>query len=90
MEKFDLEGREFIELNDLLKLTGMCPSGGVAKMVIAEGCVTVDGQVELRKRCKIRPGQVVDFEGQKIAIVQQSVENQPEGSGDGRPNSGMH
>jgi ribosome-associated protein len=82
MEKFDLEGREFIELNNLLKLTGMCPSGGAAKMVISEGCVTVDGKVELRKRCKILPGQVVEFDGQRIAVVRQSVEKQPEESGD--------
>ena len=69
MEEFNLDGREFIELNNLLKLTGMCPSGGSAKMVIAAGEVTVDGQVELRKRCKIRPGQIVDFAGQQIAVV---------------------
>ncbi|MEZ4484160.1 MAG: RNA-binding S4 domain-containing protein [Syntrophotaleaceae bacterium] len=31
-------------------------------MMVAEGNVTVDGQVELRKRCKIRPGQVVEYE----------------------------
>lgn len=68
MEEFDLEGREFVELNSLLKLTGMCPSGGIAKMLIAEGQVTVDGQVELRKRCKIRSGQVVEFEGQQITV----------------------
>ncbi len=68
MGKFDLAGREFVELCDLLKLTGFCPSGGVAKLVIADGQVTVDGQVELRKRCKIRPGQVVEFEGRKIAV----------------------
>lgn len=69
MEEFNLDGREFVELNSLLKLTGMCPSGGSAKMVIAAGEVTVDGQVELRKRCKIRPGQVVDFAGQQVAVV---------------------
>ena len=69
MEEFNLDGREFVELNNLLKLTGMCPSGGSAKMAIAAGEVTVDGQVELRKRCKIRPGQVVDFAGQQIAVV---------------------
>ncbi|MEZ4601557.1 MAG: RNA-binding S4 domain-containing protein [Syntrophotaleaceae bacterium] len=69
MEEFDLEGREFVELNDLLKLTGMCPSGGVAKLMIAEGSVNVDGQVELRKRCKVRPGQVVEFEGRRIQVV---------------------
>ena len=70
METFNLDGREFVELNNLLKLTGMCPSGGAAKMAIAEGYVTVDGQVELRKRCKIRSGQVVEFEGHKIAVVE--------------------
>ncbi len=68
MMEFDLEGREFVELNKLLKLTGLCPSGGSAKMAIAEGRVSVDGLVELRKRCKIRPGQVVEFEGQRTIV----------------------
>ena len=68
MENFNLDGHDFIELNSLLKLTGLCPSGGVAKMVIAEGHVSVDGQRELRKRCKIRSGQIIEFEGQKIAV----------------------
>ncbi len=69
MEEFDLQGREYVELHNLLKLTGLCPSGGTAKLMVAEGLVTVDGQVELRKRCKIRPGQVVEFEEQRIAVV---------------------
>jgi len=69
METFNLDGREFIELNNLLKITGKCPSGGVAKMMIAAGQVTVDGQIELRKRCKIRSGQVIEFEGQQITTV---------------------
>jgi len=68
METFELEGRDFIELNNLLKITGLCESGGRAKVLIAEGQVKVDGKVELRKRCKIRQGQVVEFEGQKISI----------------------
>ncbi|MCD6527405.1 MAG: RNA-binding S4 domain-containing protein [Desulfuromonas sp.] len=65
---FDLEGREFIELNNLLKVTGLCPSGGIAKMVIADGEVTVDGEVETRKRCKIRAGQCVEFNGQQVVV----------------------
>jgi ribosome-associated protein len=69
MDSFDLEGREFVALCDLLKLTGMSSSGGAAKMAIAAGCVTVDGQVELRKRCKIRPGQVVAYEGRRIVVL---------------------
>ena len=69
MEEFDLQGREFVELNSLMKLTGMCHSGGTAKMKIAVGIVTVDGQVELRKRCKIRSGQIVEYEGQKVTVI---------------------
>ena len=68
MEEFDLNGREFVELCNLLKLLGLCSSGGTAKLAIAEGRVTVDGQVELRKRCKVRSGQVVVFGGQQITI----------------------
>ena len=68
MEEFSLEGREFIELHNLLKVTGLCESGGMAKAVIAEGRVKVDGNVELRKRCKIRQGQVVEFEGYVITV----------------------
>jgi ribosome-associated protein len=69
MDTFDLEGQEYVELNSLLKLTGLCSSGGMAKMMIAEGSVLVDGQVELRKRCKMRSGQQVEFEGQRITIA---------------------
>jgi len=68
MDEFELEGREFIELNNLLKITGMCESGGRAKLVIADGQVKVDDRVELRKRCKIRTGQVVEFEGVSVKV----------------------
>lgn len=68
MDAFDLEGHEFIELHKLLKITALCASGGMAKAAIAEGQVTVDGAVELRKRCKIRSGQTVEFEGETIAV----------------------
>ncbi len=68
MEEFSLGDREFIELNNLLKIKGLCASGGMAKAVIAEGLVKVDGNVELRKRCKIRSGQVVEFDGHRIVV----------------------
>jgi ribosome-associated protein len=68
MEEFRLGENEFIGLSRLLKVTGLCDSGGMAKAVIAEGRVKVDGKVELRKRCKIRRGQVVAFEGQEITV----------------------
>jgi ribosome-associated protein len=65
---FELEGHDYIELCDLLKVTGLCGSGGEAKIRIAAGEVRVDGQVETRKRCKIRSGQVVAFGGQSIRV----------------------
>jgi len=51
-----------------LKVEGLCESGAVAKQVIAAGQVIVDGKVELRKRCKIVSGQVVEFAGQSIKV----------------------
>jgi ribosome-associated protein len=50
---------DHVELNQLLKLVGVCDSGGMGKAIVASGAVTVDGVVELRKTCKIRTGQVV-------------------------------
>ena len=52
-------GREFVELNQLLKLVGLADSGGMGKQLVASGAVAVDGVVELRKTAKIRPGQRV-------------------------------
>lgn len=69
MEKFELENHEFIELNNLLKVTGLVESGGRAKALIGEGQVTVNGAVELRKRCKIYSGMVVEFAGEKVEVV---------------------
>ncbi len=70
MQTFNLEGRPFVTLDNLLKIEGWCESGGRAKQVIAEGLVMVDAKVELRKRCKIKLGQQVEFAGQVITISQ--------------------
>lgn len=69
ISEFSLEGRPYIALNNLLKITGLCSSGGAAKTLVGNGRVTVNGRVELRKRCKILPGQVVEFEGQSITVI---------------------
>lgn len=66
--KYQLE-TEYIELCNLLKLCQLVQTGGYAKIVISEGDVMVDGEVETRKRCKIRKGQVVEFEGEQIEVV---------------------
>lgn len=68
MIEFDLCEHEFIELHRLLKATGLCDSGGVAKLLIADGMVHVDGTVETRKRCKIRSGQIVDYDNQQVIV----------------------
>ena len=66
---FEIEpGREFIELNQLLKLAGLCDSGGAGKHLVAEGLVQVDGQVELRKTAKIRAGQSVRLGADSIRV----------------------
>lgn len=61
-------GLEFIALCDLMKIAEMTDSGGAAKHLIAEGRVLVDGVVETRKRCKIRKGQVIEFQGMKARL----------------------
>jgi len=67
--EFLLDKTDYIELNNLLKVTGLCESGGRAKQLIADGFVTVDDHTELRKRCKIRQGQVVEFDGTIIKVI---------------------
>jgi ribosome-associated protein len=59
---------EFIELNQLLKLTGVVDSGGAGKHVVASGAVSVDGKKELRKTAKIRAGQVVTLGDIRIDV----------------------
>lgn len=55
---FRLE-REYVALNDLLRLAGLADSGGAGKALVASGAVSVDGAPEARKTCKIRDGQRV-------------------------------
>lgn len=65
---FELD-RDFVELNQLLKLTGLCDSGGAGKQLVASGAVRVDGVVELRKTCKIHAGQRVTLGDVEIEVV---------------------
>ena len=61
--------REFVELNQLLKLAGLADSGGAGKALVASGQVRVDGEVELRKTAKIRAGQTVSLDGAEIRVL---------------------
>ena len=70
MEQVDFQlTSEFIELNQLLKLAGLCASGGAGKVLVANGEVRVDGEIELRKTCKIRAGQIVSYGNSRITVA---------------------
>ncbi len=66
--EFELD-RDHVELNQLLKLCGVCGSGGAGKALVASGVVRVGGAVELRKTRKIRAGDLVEIENVQIAVV---------------------
>lgn len=70
---FPLRG-EYITLDALLKATGLAPSGGIAKRMVADGLVQVDGREELRKTCKIRAGQVVGLQGARVRVLAPDAE----------------
>ena len=61
--------QEYIELSKLLKFMGVTDSGAEAKALVAGGYVTVDGVMEERKACKIRPGQVVETGETRITVA---------------------
>ena len=60
---------EFIKLGQALKAAGLVDSGVVAKIVIQDGEVLVNGEVETRRGKKLNGGEVVSFDGQEIHIV---------------------
>ncbi len=65
---FNLNGAEYIELIKLLKLLHLAQSGGHAKIMVEEGQVKLNGEVEYRKRAKLRPGDLVNTSGKEITI----------------------
>lgn len=70
MRRIDFELRgDHITLDTLLKATGLASSGGHAKAMVAAGRVEVDGQVELRKTCKIRAGRVVALHDARVRVI---------------------
>ena len=60
---------EFVELYKILKFEGLSESGDNAKQAIADGLVSVNGEVETRKRKKIRPGDQIDFIDHHIDVI---------------------
>jgi len=68
MTKFKLEG-EFIPLIALLKASGLVQSGGEAQTLVEDGLVKYNGEVDYRKRLKVRRGDKVDFMGRIIEVI---------------------
>ncbi|MFT7589494.1 MAG: ribosome-associated protein [Limisphaerales bacterium] len=60
---------EFIELISLLKSEGIAQTGGHAKIMVGEGEVKVNGEIELKKRCKLRVGDLIEVEDINIVII---------------------
>ena len=69
MEDFKLENQEYIQLNQLLKATGLVGTGGEAMIRIDEGNVKVNGAVETQRRKKIRVGDRVEYLTNTINII---------------------
>ena len=68
MEKIQIRD-EFIKLGQLLKLANLVESGAMAKEVIEDGLVKVNGEVDTRRGKKIYPGDVVEFNGESVTVT---------------------
>ena len=66
--EFTLKDHDHIPLNNLLKLLNLVETGGEANIRITDREVKVNGATETQKRKKLRPGDVVEFQKQKITI----------------------
>jgi ribosome-associated protein len=62
-------GERPINLTQVLKLAGCVESGGAGKVLIAAGQVYVNGEIELRKRCKLKVGDTVDIVGGPTIVL---------------------
>ena len=69
MVTFKITG-EYIQLIQLLKVLNWVEHGGEAQAVVSAGLVTYNGKVDYRKRLKVRPGDVVAFEGNQVTVTE--------------------
>ena len=60
--------KEPVELYKILKFEGLVTTGGEAKLLIGDGQVTVNGEIETRRRKKIVDGDVIEFRGERLQI----------------------
>ena len=72
MQEFEITS-EYIEMNKLLKATGLCATGGEAKHLIIGGQVKVDGEVETRIRCKIKKDMLGELGSEQVKVVSEAT-----------------
>ena len=68
MQTFTLKG-EYIQLIQLLKVMNWVEHGAMAQLVVEEGLVKYNGAIDFRKRLKVRIGDLIEFDGNKVQIV---------------------
>jgi len=68
MREFKLK-EEYIELVKLLKLLRIAETGGHAKIIVEEGDVVRNGEIEYRKRAKLISGDVIEVMGETIKVI---------------------
>ncbi len=64
----DTPERDTIDLQDWLKLAGLVGTGGEAKFRVQDGQVKLNGEVETRRRKKLRRGDAVEFAGERLTV----------------------
>jgi ribosome-associated protein len=69
MEKTCVVSGDYIRLSDALKLSGLAGTGGLAKILVQEGEVCVDGKIVTQRGRKLRPGMLVECRGQRLRIL---------------------
>jgi ribosome-associated protein len=67
--EYSLEGKEYIELNLLIKYIKWAQSGGEANRFVSDGYVRVNKEKEFKRRCKLRAGDVVSFDQENCTVV---------------------
>jgi ribosome-associated protein len=67
--EFSLEGKDYLELNRLIKYINWAQSGGEANHLVTDGQLRVNNEKELRRRRKLRAGDVVNFDGKNCKVI---------------------
>lgn len=68
MEKIAITS-EFIKLDAFLKFSGLCETGGEAKLCVEDGLVSVNGEVCTQRGKKLRPGDTVELDGEAFEVA---------------------